>query len=322
MTSFITVVGTIFVDCKGFASQPYNPAGRNLGNIQFVHGGVARNVAENLANLDLPTAFATMVDDTGLGSEIKQRLSRSRIQTDYMVSTPSGGMGMWLAVMDENGDLAGSISQMPNLTALEHLVNTKGRDMIERSTHVVLEMDLNEQLSRSVIRLAEQLHKPVYGIPGNLDVILKNMDLLGKLDCFICNNIEADLLMDSHFFDLEPSDMIQAVKQFADRLGLKSMVVTLGEKGSVFYDSKTQASGYQPVFPVRLVDSTGAGDAFFSGAVMGLVRGLDLKEAVICGTKIAGWTIESKENTCPDLNSKYKDDPAFQKLFSSSTIKS
>jgi len=314
MASFVSVIGTIFVDCKGFASQAYNPAGRNLGKIQFVHGGVARNVAENLANLELPTAFVSTVDDTGLGEEIKQRLSRSRIHMEYIVSTVSEGMGMWLAVMDEKGDLAGSISQMPNLTALENLIQSKGEEIIGRSSHVVLELDLTEHLSRNVVSLAARMEKPVYGIPGNLDVILKHKDLLGQLDCFICNNIEAERLIDPAFSGKDHEGMIASMKDFAAETGLKSIVVTLGEKGSIYYDAITRDAGYQPVFPVQLVDSTGAGDAFFSGTVMGLIRGLALKDAVVCGTKVAGWTIESKENTCLDLKSKMHNDPYFQKL--------
>ena len=42
MTIRVTVIGTIFMDCKGFAKQQYNAAGRNLGSVKFVHGGVGR----------------------------------------------------------------------------------------------------------------------------------------------------------------------------------------------------------------------------------------------------------------------------------------
>lgn len=203
MTSFVSVIGTIFVDCKGFPQKNYNPTGRNLGSIEFVHGGVGRNVAENMANLELPIAFVTTVDDTGLGEEIKKRLIRSGINTEYLKSTPSEGMGMWLANLDENGDLAGSISQMPNLTTLENLFLNKGEEIINRSSHVVLELDLNEPLTLHALKLANQIHRPVYGIPGNLDVILKNPTILQRLDCFICNNIEAEKIILDSFNELD-----------------------------------------------------------------------------------------------------------------------
>lgn len=314
MTTLVSVIGTIFVDCKGFAKESYNPFGRNLGSIQFVHGGVSRNVVENLANLDLPTAFVSTVDDSGLGEEISKRLKDVGVALDYTQRTPSEGMGMWLAVLNENGDLVGSISQMPNLITLQNLITQRGEEIVKNSSHLVLEMDLNDQISCQVLSIAEQWNKPVFGIPGNMDVIMSHPELLGKLECFICNHIEAEKLVSADFNSLDTAGRIAALKKYVDASTLKSMVVTLGADGSIYYDSRTKESGYQPVFPVQVVDSSGAGDAFFSGTVMGLVRGLSLSEAVICGTKVAGWTIESKENNCRELREKTRGDVVFQGL--------
>lgn len=313
MSSFVSVIGTVFVDCKGFSKNEYIPTGRNLGSIQFVHGGVGRNVAENLANLELTTSFVSTVDSTGLGDEIIQRLKKSNAHTEYLGKI-NQGMGMWLAVLDENGNLAGSISQMPQLDELERTIKTSGRKIVQQSSHIVLELDLNEQISKSVVELSLQENKPVFGIPGNLDVILSNISLLNQLECFICNDIEAGRLLKKSIDALSQDELIHELIAFVQTTGLRSMVITLGENGSVYYDSRSKESGYQPVFPVKLVDSSGAGDAFFSGTVMGLVRGLSLKEAVVCGTKVAGWTIESQENNCPDLRNKYKEDEYFQGL--------
>jgi pseudouridine kinase len=314
MTPFVSVIGTIFVDCKGFAKQHYQPDTRNLGSIQFVHGGVGRNVVENLANLDVSTAFVSSVDDTGLGQEVMNRLKAAGIQTEYVQVCPQQGMGMWLAILDENGNLAGSISQMPKLEGMQSMIETRGEEIIAKSSHVVLELDLNETIARRVLALAKQHNRPVYGIPGNLEVILKHMDLLEGLECFICNNFEADLFFGVEFTKMELDQQIDALKAFVERVGLHSMVVTLGEKGAVYYDRRSSRSGHQPVFPVQLVDSTGAGDAFFSGTVMGLVRGLPLEEAVICGTKVAGWTIECAESNCPTLRENMHADALFQNV--------
>jgi pseudouridine kinase len=310
----VLVIGTIFIDCKGFARQNYQPSTRNLGSIQFVHGGVGRNVAENLANLDVSTCFVTSVDATAIGKEVVERLHRSNVNTDGLIESKQQGMGMWLAILDENGNLAGSISQMPDLTLLQTLISSKGKEMIRQSTHIALELDLNFQIAHSVIQLAAEEKKPIYGVPGNLDVILHHRELLEHLDCFICNNFEADQFFELNFTNLTVAQKLESLIQFVDRTEMGAMVVTLGEKGAVYYNPQTKEVGYQPVFPVKLVDSSGAGDAFFSGTVMGLVKGLSLKEAVICGTKVAGWTIESTENTCLDLPIKIKEDAFFRNM--------
>ena len=51
------VIGVTFVDIKGFPYAKYNPAGRNLGSVKVVHGGVSRNVVENFANVGMPVSF-------------------------------------------------------------------------------------------------------------------------------------------------------------------------------------------------------------------------------------------------------------------------
>jgi pseudouridine kinase len=314
MPPSILVIGTVFIDCKGFAKQKYYPSTRNLGTIQFVHGGVGRNVAENLANLNLATFFVSSVDTNAIGKEVAERLQKSKVNTTNLIKTKQLGMGMWLAILDEYGNLAGSISQMPDLTHLQKLIAHKGKEMIGQSTHIALELDLNYQIAHNVIKLAEEAKIPIYGVPGNLDVILNHRELLDHLDCFICNNFEADLFLELDFTNLNIDQKQESLIQFVDRMGMGSMVVTLGEKGAVYYNPQNKEAGYQPVFPVKLVDSSGAGDAFFSGTVMGLVKGLSLKEAVICGTKVAGWTIESTENINPELPKLIKQDEFFKNM--------
>ena len=52
----IVVIGAVFVDIKGFPEDIYIPDGRNAGRIEYIHGGVSRNVvAVSYTHLTLPT---------------------------------------------------------------------------------------------------------------------------------------------------------------------------------------------------------------------------------------------------------------------------
>ncbi len=304
MKPSVAVIGTVFMDCKGFARHLYNPYGRNLGSIRFVHGGVGRNVAQNLSLLNLEVVFVSTIDESAMGEEVARRLRQAQVNLDYLGVGRSHGMGLWLALLDQKGDLAGSISQMPDLTLLQRLVTDKGPEIMERVTHVVLEIDLNAEIARKVIDLSRQHKKPVYGIPGNLDVILKHRDLLSQTECFICNEVEAGRLIGKEITGSEIDEVLQVLKNFVKSEGLSSMVITLGPRGSVYVDSRTGEQGYQPAFETRVIDSSGAGDAFFSGTVMGLIRRLPLREAVVLGSKVASWTIQVEENTCLDIRDR------------------
>lgn len=314
MNSLVAVIGTVFVDCKGFAKEAYHSSSRNLGTIQFVHGGVGRNVAENIARIGLPTMFVSTYDLSGVGKEVPARLQEIGVNLKYLQGVDNGGMGMWLAILDEHGDLAGSISQMPDLQHLARIIEESGEEIVRSCSHLVLELDLNEAISRQMLNLAKPHNKPVYGIPGNLDVIGQHPDLLQSLECFICNHYEAGKLLGSDLTQMQPDEMIPLLKKFVDSNGMRSMVITLGEQGCIYYDSAAGESGHQPAQPVQMVDSTGAGDAFFSGTVSGLVQGLPLSTAVQYGTKIAAWTIESAESTCLTLGDKIREDEFFRGL--------
>lgn len=309
MSLSICVIGTVFLDCKGFSLHKYNPSGRNLGNVSFIHGGVGRNVAENLANLSLPVTFISSVDNSAIGNNVVERLKSRQINTLYVLkSEKNNGMGIWLAILDENGDLAGSISMMPDLSLLEKLIPEKGNQIINNSSHVILELDLNEKIARNVIKISRKLGKPVFGIPGNLDVVLNNVDILQHLECFICNEIEAGQIIGVELTKLE---IAQKKDCLADMLLAKEavprhMVVTMGNQGSIYCDSANKVIGHQPAIPTAVVDTSGAGDAFFSGSVMGLIRKFPLRQAVVFGTRMASWTIQSNENICPDLGGKIR----------------
>ena len=65
------VIGSIFVDVKGFARNRYMPLERNVGDVQVTAGGVCRNVAENLKTLGCDAEFVSMVDDNGMGAQVR-----------------------------------------------------------------------------------------------------------------------------------------------------------------------------------------------------------------------------------------------------------
>ena len=113
------------MDIKGFPQNTYIPDGRNAGYIEYIHGGVARNVVEDIANLGLNSTFVGIVDNTALGKDVKQHLQNRNVNTDYMKSIENG-MGTWLAVFDHNGELAGSVSQRPDLMPIYSILEEYG----------------------------------------------------------------------------------------------------------------------------------------------------------------------------------------------------
>ena len=298
MSIHIGVAGTVFVDCKGFAAAKYVPLGRNVGSVKFVHGGVGRNVAENIARLGVPVSLLSSIDQGGIGQDVACRLTAAGVDISFLAEMPECGMGMWLAVMDEAGELAGSISQMPDLQGMADMLTRRGREWVARTSHIALELDLSEAIAKQVLQLAREARRPVYGLPGNLEVVLAAPDILQGLDCFICNHIEIGRICGREFYEEDPPAVLRCLPEFAERHRLRSVVVTLGARGCAYWDVKSGESGVQPALKVAVVDTCGAGDAFFSGTVAALARGEEMSQAVVLGTQVAACTIQSTENNC------------------------
>ena len=293
----IAVIGTVFVDIKGFPYNTYLPTGRNAGSVEFIHGGVARNVVEDIANLELRPSFIGLVDNNGTGEEVKRKLENHKVDTKYVRSVPDS-MGMWLAVFDNSGDLAGSVSKRPDQKELERLLEEEGDEIFKNADSVVIEIDLGKEIIKRSIALAEKYRKKIFAVVANMTLAAERRDFMKSMDCVICNEEEAGILFVEDFSDREPEEMENVLFDKITNANIPSMVVTLGSRGSV-YAELGGSRGFVPANPVEVKDTTGAGDAFCAGVAAGLTYGRTLGEAVEIGPRLASSVIMSSENVCP-----------------------
>ncbi|MCD8124599.1 MAG: carbohydrate kinase family protein [Lachnospiraceae bacterium] len=293
----IVVIGAVFVDIKGFPEEHYLPNGRNAGSVEYIHGGVSRNVVENIANLELRPTFVSLVDETAMGQEVLSKLRRHKVNLEYVQTVP-GGMGTWLAVFDDTGDVAGSISQRPNLMPILDILEERGDEIFRDADSIVIEIDIHKEIVKKVFELAEKYNKKVYAVVSNMRIALKRRDFIKQLDCFVCNQQEAGLLFASDFSGAEPEEMLDLLAEHVKSAEFRAMVITLGSRGSVYADQEGHR-GFCPSMKVQVKDTTGAGDAFCSGLVVGLTYGKTLAESCEIGTRLSASVIVSNENVCP-----------------------
>ena len=293
----IVVIGTVFVDVKGFPNDTYVPNGRNAGRVEYVHGGVARNVVEDIANLELRPTFVGTVDETSMGKDVVEKLARHKVNVDYVQVVPDG-MGTWLALFDNNGDVAGSISHRPDTYLPYPILEAHGDEIFKDCDSVILELDMHKDVVKKTFELADKYNKKVYALVSNMSIAVERRDFLQKLDCFICNEIEAGLLFLDNYEETEPEAMRDILAEKIKAANIESMIVTMGKKGAVYADIHGN-KGLVPAKKVNVKDTTGAGDAFCAGAMTGLTYGKTLEEAIQIGTTLAASVITSTDNVCP-----------------------
>lgn len=293
----IVVIGAVFVDIKGYPDVAFNPTGRNVGRVEQIHGGVGRNVAEDIANVELRPTFISLVDHSGTGLDVIRKLEKHKVNTDYIRKTDDG-MGTWLAIFDNDGDVTASISKRPDLLPIADILDQHGDEIFANADSIVVEIDIDKEIVKRVFKLAGQYHKPVYAVVANMSIALERRDFLQSIDCFVCNLQEAGILFSNDYSGKSAGEMVEIIAENVIAAKIPSMIVTMGSEGAVYADLKGD-KGFCPARKVEVRDTTGAGDSFCAGVSIGLTYGKSLKESCEIGAHLAASVIVTTENVCP-----------------------
>lgn len=293
----IVVIGAVFMDIKGFSISPYIPSGRNAGTIKQIHGGVSRNVAEDIANVELNPTFVSLVDDDAMGEDVIRKLKRHKVNTDY-IRQVKDGMGTWLAVFDHEGDVVASVSKRPDLGPICDILDQQGDEIFKDADSIAIEIDMDKEIIKRVFHYAEKYDKKIYALVSNMSIAVERRDFIRHTACFVCNQQEAGILFSEDYSDVKPEEMAEILSERLKSARIEKMIVTMGEQGAVYADRNGEYGVY-PAMKVDVVDTTGAGDAFFAGSCIGLTYGKTMKEACAIGTRLSSTVIATSENICP-----------------------
>ena len=119
-----------------------------------------------------------------------------------------------------------------------------------------------------------------------IDIANKELKhLIKRVDLFCINFNEAIALSGQNGSDI--NEMSKAILD----LGPKSLIIKDGKKGSYFFDSNNQFS--IKAYPVKeVIDTTGAGDAYIGGLLMGKMNGMSILDSMKIGAVTASFCIE------------------------------
>ena len=293
----IVVIGAVFIDIKGYSTSSYIPAGRNAGTILQIHGGVGRNVVEDIANVELKPTFVSLVDNNPMGEDVINKLKRHKVNTDY-IRKLDNGMGTWLAVFDHEGDVVASISKRPDLNPIGDIIDQHGDEIFKDADSIVVEIDMEKEIIKKIFHYAEKYDKKVYALVSNMSIAVERRDFFRRTACFVCNQQEAGIFFSEDYSEMKPEELADTLAEKIKSARIEKMIVTMGSEGAV-YAGQDGEKGFYPARKVDVVDTTGAGDAFFAGSCIGLTYGKNLRESCAIGTRLASAVIGTSENICP-----------------------
>lgn len=291
--SRVICIGGATVDRKYRVGAPIRLRTSNPATSERSFGGVARNVAENIARLGTNTSLVSILGDDENGHAIQSHLADLNIDTRHVVISRDHATAEYVAVLEPNGDLALGLADMAIFDAFSPaLLRDIWREL--SGAWIFADCNLPSATLHELVSLARRDSTMLaVDAVSTLKVTRLPRDLSG-IGLLFLNQDEAQALLDKP--SALPDDLAVAL---LDR-GADRVVLTLGGDGLIAMDR----SGVMRVasVPVQVVDATGAGDALIAGTLVALRKGRALAGAVRMGTVAAASTLGCRDSVCPDLS--------------------
>ena len=169
MSDYVSVIGGINLDIKGVPAGPLISGTSNPGWVYSSAGGVGRNIAHNLALLDVPVRLFGVVGNDSSGTQIVNELTRTGVNTEALRVLDNQPTGIYLSILDETHDLAAAISAMDITEYVDNAYLTSYQSLIKQSCLVVVETNLKTDVLRYVLALCHESHIPCVVEPVSIE---------------------------------------------------------------------------------------------------------------------------------------------------------
>jgi pseudouridine kinase len=292
-TSRVVCIGGAAIDRKYRALATIRPGTSNPVTSERSFGGVARNVAENIARLGTYVSLASIVGDDDNGRALVGDLTRLGIDTRHVTLSGAHATAEYVAVLQPDGELAVGLA---NMTIFDEIGPALLRVMESDlgSGWIFADCNLPSEILHDLIGLARQRALMLaFDAVSTPKVMRLPRDLTG-VGMFFLNLDEARTYLD------RPEISPQAAADALLARGAEQVILTLGDKGLVAADSFGIAT--IAAFKAEIVDATGAGDALIAATLVAMLKDASLIEAVRLGTVAAALTVESPVSVRPDLS--------------------
>ncbi|HKZ83372.1 MAG TPA: carbohydrate kinase family protein [Anaerolineae bacterium] len=294
----VLVIGSAGLDIKGLASGPLLPGTSNAGRVRRSLGGVARNVAENLARLDVDVTLLTAVGDDDAGTQILQQASECGVDTSPSIVVSGGRTGSYLAIVDENGSLAVAIGDMGIAESITPRYLNDHRRLFAEASMLAIDANLTPDALSTILKLAAKHDLLVCADPTSTALADRLCPHLRQLHLIAPNVAEAAVL--SGLPPASTQDEALDVARHLVSLGVDFAILTLADQGSAYATS--EESGLVPAMHVDIVDPSGAGDALTAALIFAVLNDIPTDEAVRLGIAAATLTLQSRETVNPELS--------------------
>ena len=287
----VLVLGVFVADTAYRASRMPKMGETILGN-SFVlgPGGKGSNQAVAAGNLGADVTIITRLADDDFGKMAKQTWQNANVKGSIKYSTNSYTGAAFIFIDDKTGDNAIIIS--PGAASEISLSDIHDNSEIISSTDVFLtQLEQPIEVAQEGLKVAKENNKITILNPAPAARLPK--EIFGLCDFITPNETETEALTGLAVRNEKEAET--AAKVLND-LGVKTPIITMGEQGAFLYEH-----GLVPAFNAgKVVETTGAGDAFNGGFAVALSEGKSALEAVKFGCATASISV-TRAGTAPSM---------------------
>lgn len=291
---YILVLGVSVYDIFGFTYHNYRPQDSNPGRVRVSFGGVCRNIAENMARLELNTKFISLIGDDEKGNSIRKHAEMMQLDMSDTIVIEGESTPTYMAILSEHGEMESAIVDM-NITdklTKEHI--DERAHIIRNAEYMVLDTD-NPIILEHIVTTYANDTKFILD-PVSAAKVSKVKHLLKYFHTIKPNRHEAEVLCG---FRIETAEDVKKAGAYFRSLGIKHIFISLDSDG-IYYNCGSK-EGIIKADHVDVVNVTGAGDSCVAGLGYGYMHGLDIIETVKYAIVLSAITISHEETIHPDM---------------------
>jgi len=293
----VLCIGAANMDRKLRTLAPIQMATSNPASAEQVYGGVARNIAENLARLGVPAALLTVLGDDGAGRALQDHAEAAGIDTRGSLQLSETATGTYTAILDDKGELVVALADMALYDRLTPEFLDKRQPQRAAAALTVADLNLPAESLSLLLADAQRDAVPLVLVAVSQPKMARLPAELRGLRLLILNRGELETRVGRA---LPTEADVRAACHELQAQGARDIIVTCGGQG-VFHTRGGELA-WLAAPAVDVVDVTGAGDAFSAAVCWSLYQGSDdLTLACRRGLKVAAMTLESPDTVSPML---------------------
>ena len=279
----ISILGVFVADLCFIGDKIPNKGQTILGRKHLVGpGGKGSNQAIAAARLNGDVSFITKIGKDNHSEMAFNLYKEAGVKTHSIIQDEKLFTGVAGIMIDKDGNnainvVSGAAEQLVNKDLDNHI------ETIKKSEIFLTQMETPDEITIYALKKAKE-HKCVTILnPAPARNIEE--DNFKLIDFFTPNETEAEFYLNKSI--KTDIDIKNAAKELLKK-GIKNVIITLGEKGIYFANSKENFFLDSYNLKQSVIDTTGAGDAFNGALAVGLANSLEIKEALIYANKVAG----------------------------------